>query len=119
MEKKRQEFGKHYLVEFVGCDPERLKTVDMVKAPFLEAAKLSGATLLGSQFHQFDPHGVSAMIFIAESHFSIHTWPESGYAAFDVLTCGVMEPERAIGHLKAFFKAKSVDIRVFSRGFEA
>ena len=117
VEKERREFGKHYLVEFVGCDPARLKTVETVKGAFLEAARLSGATLLGSHFHQFTPHGVSAMIFIAESHFSIHTWPEHGYVAFDVLTCGVMEPERAIEYLRVFFKAKSVEKRILSRGF--
>lgn len=118
MEKKRREFGKHYLVEFVGCDPERIRTVEVVKGPFLEAARASGATILGSQFHQFEPHGISGMIFIAESHFSIHTWPEHGYAAFDVLTCGVMTPEKTVEQLKIFFKAKSVETRVFTRGFE-
>ena len=117
MAKAFQEFGKHYLVEFIGCDPKKLKTVKVLKAPFLEAARLSGATMRGSQFHQFKPQGVTAMIFIAESHFSLHTWPEHKYAAFDVLTCGVMEPEWAIAHLKKFFKAKSVEVRILSRGF--
>jgi S-adenosylmethionine decarboxylase proenzyme len=111
--------GKHYLVEFTGCDSERLRTIEVVKGPFLEAARVSGATLLGSHFHQFKPDGVTAMIFIAESHFSLHTWPEHGYVAFDVLTCGVMVPERAIDYLKEFFRAKSVEVRIFSRGFEA
>lgn len=118
MAKDFKEFGKHYLVEFIGCDPKRIRTVKEVKEPFLEAARLSGATMLGNQFHQFKPQGMSAMIFIAESHFSLHTWPEHGYAAFDVLTCGVMEPERAIEHLKVFFKAKSVEVRILSRGFD-
>lgn len=114
---ERREFGKHYLVELTGCDPARLRRVEDVREPFLEAARLSGATLLGSQFHQFEPEGVSAMIFIAESHFALHTWPEHGYAAFDVLTCGVMEPERAIDSLKTFFRAGSTEVRIFTRGF--
>ena len=87
MAKEFQEFGKHYLVEFVGCDPKKLKTVKVIKAVFLEAARLSGATMLGSQFHQFKPQGMSAMIFIAESHFSIHTWPERDGATLDVYVC--------------------------------
>ncbi len=116
-EKKRHEFGKHYLVEFTGCDAGRLGTVEAVRGPFLEAARVSGATLLGSQFHQFEPHGVSAMIFIAESHFSLHTWPEHNYAAFDVLTCGVMDAQKAIDHLKASFRAAAAETRVISRGF--
>lgn len=118
MNGQRRDFGKHYLVEFVGCDPEKIRTVDIVREPFLEAARASGATILNSHFHQFQPHGMSAMIFIAESHFSLHTWPEDGYAAFDVLTCGVMEPERTIEALRIFFGAARTEVRVFTRGFD-
>jgi S-adenosylmethionine decarboxylase len=118
MKKQRKDFGKHYLVEYIGCDPERLRTVDGLRGPFLEAVRASGATMLGTQFHQFEPHGVSAMVFIAESHFSLHTWPEDGYAAFDVLTCGVMVPEKTIEALKGFFQARTVDIRILNRGID-
>jgi S-adenosylmethionine decarboxylase len=117
MEIKDHCFGRHYLVEFVGCPAEKMRYVADVKAAFLEAARLSGATVLESYFHQFDPQGVTGMIFIAESHFSIHTWPESGYAAFDILTCGEMFPEKAIDHLKQALQATRVDVRVFTRGF--
>ena len=118
-EKREREFGKHYLVEFTGCDPGKMKFVDDVREALLESARVSGATILGSHFHQFEPHGVTGMVFIAESHFSIHTWPEDGYAAFDILTCGVMDPERAIGSLSKSLEAGKVEIRVFSRGFDA
>lgn len=114
----RKEFGKHYLVEFVGCDPDRLKNEAEVVPAFLKAAQESGATILGSHSHQFKPYGVSAMIFIAESHFSLHTWPEDGYAAFDVLTCGQMSPEKAIASLKDHFKAQRVEVDLYSRGYE-
>ena len=113
----RKEFGKHYIVEFIGCDAERMKRVPAVKKMLLEAARLSQATVLGSHFHQFRPFGVTGMIFISESHFSIHTWPEDGYAAFDILTCGTMFPQKAIAHLRAELGARSVKTRILSRGF--
>ncbi len=119
MANQRKDFGKHYLVEFIGCAPDRLKTVEVLKGPFLDAVRASGATMLGTHFHQFEPYGVSAMVFIAESHFSLHTWPEDGYAAFDVLTCGVMEPERTIEALKEFFQARVADVRILKRGIDA
>ncbi|MBF0386730.1 MAG: adenosylmethionine decarboxylase [Candidatus Omnitrophica bacterium] len=117
MDDRDHSFGKHYLVEFSGCPAEKVSCIADIREPFLEAARLSGATILESFFHQFEPRGVTGMIFIAESHFSLHTWPEAGYVAFDILTCGVMFPERAIEHLKQSFQAAHVDIRVFTRGF--
>ncbi len=117
MEIQDHSFGKHYLVEFIGCPSRRIAYIDDIREVFLEAARLSGATILESYFHQFEPQGVTGMIFIAESHFSIHTWPESGYAAFDILTCGAMAPEKAIDHLKQALQAARVEVRVFTRGF--
>jgi S-adenosylmethionine decarboxylase len=75
--------------------------------------------MLGTQFHQFEPHGVSAMVFIAESHFSIHTWPEDGYAACDLLTCGTMFPDRAIEHVRVALCATRVETSILSRGIPA
>jgi S-adenosylmethionine decarboxylase len=118
MKSRKHEFGRHYLVEFTGCDPEPLARVEVLRPLFLQAARDSGATILGSHFHQFEPQGVSAMIFIAESHFSIHTWPQDGYAAFDVLTCGTMFPERAIDFLKQGLLARKAEVSVMSRGFD-
>ncbi|MBF0594361.1 MAG: adenosylmethionine decarboxylase [Candidatus Omnitrophica bacterium] len=117
MAAKQYSFGKHYLVEFIGCPGERLRYVDDIRGPLLEAARLSGATVLESYFHQFEPQGVTGMIFIAESHFSIHTWPESGYAAFDILTCGEMFPDKAIDHLNGVLQAARVEMRILTRGF--
>ncbi len=112
-----KEFGKHYLVEFIGCTAESLKYVKDVKDFMLKAAEVSQATILKSHFNQFEPQGVSGFIFIMESHFSIHTWPEYQYAAFDVLTCGGMFPEKAINSLKENFHAREARVRVFPRGF--
>jgi len=117
MKKMEKVFGKHYLVEFVGCNPEIIKYIKDVKEIVLKAVQKSEATMLGENFHQFDPFGVSGYIFIQESHFSIHTWPEDQYAAFDILTCGDMYPDRAIKELSGGFQATKVDLRVFKRGF--
>ena len=115
----RKEFGRHFLVEFIGCDAEKIKYVDDVKEIFLRAAEKSNATILNSCFHQFDPAGVSGLIFIAESHFSIHTWPEESYAAFDVFTCGEMQPELAIEEMRQGFCAQKVEAQIIPRGFDS
>ncbi len=117
MEIRDHAFGRHFLVEFIGCPAGNISYVSSIRSALLEAARLSQATVLEAYYHQFMPYGVTGMLFIAESHFSIHTWPESGYAAFDILTCGEMLPEKAIDHLKSALMASRVDIRVFPRGF--
>lgn len=80
--------GWHYLVEFYDCDTKVLDDVDKLKVAMQQAADLSGANVVQSVFHRFSPYGVSGVVVIAESHFSIHTWPEYGYAACDLFTCG-------------------------------
>ena len=113
----KKEFGKHYLVEFVDCRAACLNEVKDVKPILLKAAKASGATILKSFFHQFKPAGVTGLIMIAESHFSLHTWPEDRYAAFDILTCGIMKPQLAVEFLQKAFQAGKVKTKVISRGF--
>jgi len=117
VKKLKKEFGKHYLVELMDCNPSKIKFVRDVKKIFLNAAKKSRATILESSFYQFRPYGVSGMIFIAESHFSIHTWPEEKYVGFDILTCGRMYPQRAIAEMQKKFEAKKIKIKIFPRGF--
>jgi S-adenosylmethionine decarboxylase len=118
MDQRTHSFGMHYLLEFSGCPAAGISRAADVKKVLLEAARRSGATILKVYFHQFRPAGVTGMIFIAESHFSIHTWPESGYAAVDILTCGVMEPQKAIDYLKEALQAGRVDVRRICRGFD-
>ncbi len=114
-----QEFGKHYLVELIECDPEALSSSDIVESAMLEAAKASGATLLESAFHQFEPQGVSGFLFIAESHFSVHTWPEAAYAGVDIFTCGeTMNAQAAIDLLTKAFSAKRTDVKTMPRGIK-
>jgi len=77
--------GKHLLLELNGCDHKLLNDISFIKETMLAAAKESGATILGESFHQFSPQGVSGVIIIAESHLTVHTWPEHGYAGADHL----------------------------------
>lgn len=89
--------GTHYLLEISGCPFQNLNDRNYVERTLLEAAETAGATIVTSAFHTFSPHGVSGVVVIAESHLTIHTWPELGYAALDVFTCGdEAMPEKAV-----------------------
>jgi S-adenosylmethionine decarboxylase len=88
--------GKHLLLELKDCDKGVLNDVSLLREALLAAAEECGATILGESFHQFRPQGVSGVVIIAESHLFIHTWPEYGYAAADIFTCGnSVQPEKA------------------------
>ena len=80
--------GRHILVEFYGCCPSALNDVDHVEESMVKAAEAAGATIINTTFHHFSPYGVSGVVVIQESHMSIHTWPEYGFAAVDLFTCG-------------------------------
>jgi S-adenosylmethionine decarboxylase proenzyme len=87
--------GKHLLLELKGCNKELLNDISFLREALLAAAVEAGATILGESFHQFNPQGVSGVVIIAESHICIHTWPEYGYAAADIFTCGSsVQPEK-------------------------
>ena len=79
-------------------------------------AEAAGATLLHIHLHRFQPDGVSGVAVLAESHISIHTWPEAGYAALDVFMCGKTEPSRCVPILRTAFAAKQVDVNELLRG---
>lgn len=80
--------GRNIVAELFGCPPELLDDVSLIEARMLEAAEAADATVIGSTFHHFSPFGVSGVVVIQESHLAIHTWPEYGYAALDIFTCG-------------------------------
>lgn len=80
--------GRHVLIEYFNCDKEKLQDTKLVEELMNEAARRSGATIVESVFHTFNPYGVSGAVIISESHLTIHTWPEYGYASVDVYTCG-------------------------------
>ena len=109
--------GKHLLMELKDCDKEMLNDVDSLKSIMLTAANEAGATVLGESFHRFRPHGISGVIIIAESHLFIHTWPEYGYAAADIFTCGnSVQPEKAARILISQLGAKTHSIVEMQRG---
>ena len=88
--------GRHLLLELQDCNEEVLNDLSFLRNALVTAATDCGATVLGESFHPFNPQGVSGVVVIAESHLSIHTWPEYGYAAADIFTCGTsVQPEKA------------------------
>ena len=108
--------GWHHVVELRGCDPERLRWVDTVREVMLEAADAAGATVVGFAFHQFRPEGASGTLLIAESHFALHTWPEEGYMAMDIFTCGdEMDADVAIEIVRERLGAEDVHVRRIAR----
>jgi len=109
--------GRQILVEFYGCRPEILNHTARIRAILLEGTRRSGATIVSDKFHTFSPHGVSGVVVIAESHVTVHTWPEYGYAAIDIFTCGeTIDPWAILHHLEAEFKAESVSSMELKRG---
>ncbi len=105
------------MVEYHGCDPEILNDLERVKKFMLEAASESGATVLDASFHYFTPQGVSGVVVIAESHLAIHTWPEYGYAAVDIFTCGnTVDPWKAFHYLRSTLDSKETSVNEIVRG---
>ena len=80
--------GTHLIIELSGCDQRILGDVEQIRGAMVMAAVEAGATIVGQSFHKFSPGGVTGIVALAESHLSIHTWPEHGYAAADIFTCG-------------------------------
>lgn len=100
--------GKHLTIEFYDCDSRLLADPSYMEQVFVDAAKKSGATVIKAEFHHFEPQGVSGIVIIAESHFSVHAWPEHDYAAVDIFTCGEnINFDTAIETLKQSLKSEN------------
>jgi S-adenosylmethionine decarboxylase proenzyme len=112
-------FGQHLLAEYRGCDRELLNDIERVETHLRRAADLSGATIVAAVFHRFSPQGVTGVVVVEESHLSVHTWPEHGYAAVDFYTCGECHPERAYGYLREALGAEYSELMEVERGIEA
>ena len=108
--------GNHILVEFMNCDPHIMNDVAAIERDMVAAAQKAGATVINSTFHHFSPWGVSGVVVIQESHLAIHTWPEYGYAAVDLFTCGDMDAWISFDHLKDCFKSISYSAIEMKRG---
>lgn len=109
--------GSHLILELYSCPAALLDDPRHVAQVMTSAVEASGATMIKPFFHQFAPQGVSGVIIISESHFTIHTWPEFGYAAIDVFTCGdVIDMDVAAETLRAGFRAAGMHKMSLSRG---
>ena len=109
--------GRHLLVELNDCNREVLNDLDLLRDAMLTAAIKCGAVILGDSFHRFSPQGVSGVVVIAESHLSVHTWPEYGYAAVDVFTCGTtVNPQTAAEVLIEKLGSKNHSLTEIPRG---
>lgn len=107
--------GRHILAEFWGC--VNIENPEKVENAIVSASRMAGATVLGVNVHHFgEGMGVTGVVMLAESHLSIHSWPEIGYAAIDVFVCGKADPHKAIDHLKQAFLPNRAEVREFSRG---
>lgn len=109
--------GTHLLVELKDCNPSILQSLEEVRDALVSAAREAKATIIDISFHEFSPFGISGMVVIAESHLSIHTWPEYSYAAVDIFTCGdTIKPDRAASYLIKRFESKNPSVVEMKRG---
>ena len=108
--------SNHFLLELYRCDYEKLNDESFLRCTLNRAAKLAQATVLNLISNKFEPQGVTAIALLAESHISIHTWPESNYSAVDIFTCGQnMMPELASQYLIETLGAEEHFLRVIKR----
>lgn len=109
--------GTHLLLELRDCNPKTLSNLAFVQESLKNAALKAKATIVEVAFHEFSPFGISGMVVIAESHLAIHTWPEYGYAAVDIFTCGdLIKPQDAAEYLVTQFQSKSPSSVEMKRG---
>lgn len=112
--------GSHLLVELYGCNQQSLKEESSVGAAMREAAVQSEATVVAQSFHEFKPYGVSGAVIIQESHYTIHTWPEHGYAAVDLFYCGgTVLVHKAVEVLRERFEPERLKFLVVRRGLKS
>jgi S-adenosylmethionine decarboxylase len=109
--------GTHLIVDLIGAD--RLDDLEHIEETLRRCVEAAKATLLHIHLHHFEPNGgVSGVAVLAESHISIHSWPEHGYAALDVFMCGAAEPHRAVDVLRFAFSPEKVEVKELLRGEE-
>lgn len=107
--------GLHITVDLY--DAVKLDQIDLIESCMRECVKACDASLLHIHLHHFTPNnGVTGVAVLAESHISVHTWPEVGFAAFDIFMCGDSQPEQAIDILRRTFQADNIDTKIIKRG---
>ena len=109
--------GTHLLADLFGVPAALLRVAGAIEQTILDSATAAGAHVLSSHFHSFDSSdGVTGVVVLAESHISIHTWPEHGFAAVDIFMCGTAQPQTALDVICAAFKPVACDVRSIRRG---
>jgi S-adenosylmethionine decarboxylase len=106
--------GAHLIVDLYGA--QRLNDIEYIESALRHCVTAAKATLLHIHLHHFQPSGVSGVAVLAESHISIHTWPETGYAALDIFMCGKANPDACIPILREAFKVKRIAVSELLRG---
>jgi S-adenosylmethionine decarboxylase len=106
--------GVHLIIDVY--EANRLDDIDHIETTLRRCVDAAGATLLHAHVHHFQPNGVSGVVVLAESHISIHTWPEAGYAALDVFMCGKADPDKCVPVLREAFGARRVAVSELLRG---
>jgi S-adenosylmethionine decarboxylase len=111
--------GRHLILECHGCDSISLKDQDYLERIMVESAEMAGAEVLHSYFHKFDQgEGITGVVALAESHISIHTWPEYRYMAIDVFMCGECDPHDSFNYIITNMDIESYNINCIERGVE-
>lgn len=107
--------GRHFIADFHGA--HQLDNIQLMEKALTQASEVAGATLLHIHLHTFaDGGGITGVALLAESHISVHTWPELNYAAFDAFMCGNAKPEKAMALLEEIFQPDRVEIKEILRG---
>ncbi|GKW46739.1 MULTISPECIES: adenosylmethionine decarboxylase [unclassified Planococcus (in: firmicutes)] len=108
--------GRHVIAELWQCDFDKLNDMDYIEQTFVDAALKSGAEIREVAFHKFAPQGVSGVVIISESHLTIHSFPEHGYASVDVYTCGDLDPTIAAEYIAKALNSQASEVTELPRG---
>jgi len=110
---------RHILFTLKGCDIDRMEDKEFMRMLLFRAAKECNSTLLNLSVHKFEPQGLTGIAMLAESHLSVHTWPEKGMAVCDAFTCGDhTTPEKGVEYMKEQLKATDITLHEFIRPLE-
>lgn len=107
--------AKHVILELYDCDIDSINSIELVESSLIRAVKISGCKILSKYFHKFSPQGVTGIVAVCESHFSIHTWPEHKYCAVDIFCCKE-DISLSVDFLKTAFKSQRSEIKTITRG---
>lgn len=109
--------GVHYLLDFYDCDIRCLTSVSKISDLMTKAGKIGNFNVVKQCFHQFKPYGVSGVLVLKESHFTIHTWPEHHYAAVDIFLCDLnIDITKTVDYLSKVFSTKNYTLTKINRG---